>query len=88
MQYTATIKINIYDVKIENLQSDFVFKTKPNTGDKDALLTVPNPNYKSMLSDYPHLKSVKQKQSCPSILYWRPVVLLRSKLKSHRESGR
>ena len=59
MLYTATSKINICDVKIENLQSDFEFKTELNAVDKDVLLTVPNPNYKSMLSDYPHLKGVK-----------------------------
>ena len=49
----------MYDVKIENLQSDFEFKTELNAVDKDVLLTVPNPNYKSMLSDYPYLKGVK-----------------------------
>ena len=59
MLYTATSKINICDVKIENLQGDFEFKTELNAVDKDVLLTVPNPTYKSMLSDYPHLKGVK-----------------------------
>ena len=59
MLYTATSKINIYDVKIENLQSDFEFKTELNAVDKDVLLTVLNSSYKSMLSDYPHVKGVK-----------------------------
>ena len=59
MLYTATSKINIYDVKIENLHSDFEFKTELNAVDKDVLLTVPNSSYKSMLSDYPHVKGVK-----------------------------
>ena len=44
MLYTATSKINIYDVKIENLQSDFEFRTELNPVVKDVLLTVPNPN--------------------------------------------
>ena len=57
--YTATSKINIYNVKIENLQRNFEFKTELNAVDKDVLLTVPKPNYKSMLSDYPHLKGIK-----------------------------
>ena len=55
MLYTATSKINIYNVKIENFQSDFKFKTELNAVEKDVLLKVPNPNYKRMLSDYPHL---------------------------------
>ena len=59
MLYTATRKVNIYNVKIENLQSVFEFKTELNAVDKDVLLTVPNPSFKSMLSDYPHLKGVK-----------------------------
>ena len=52
MLYTATSKIIIYDVKIENLQSDFEFKTELNAVDKDVLLTVLYSNYKSMLSVY------------------------------------
>ena len=62
MLYTATSKINIYEVKIENLQSDFEFKTELNAKDKDMLLKVPavkNPNYKNILSNNPHLKGVK-----------------------------
>ena len=57
MLYTATIKINICDVKIESLQSDSEFKIELN--EKDLLLTVPNPKYESRLSDYPHLKGFK-----------------------------
>ena len=52
----------MYDVKIENLQSDFEFKTELNVVDKDVLLTVPNPNFRSMLSDYPQLKGVKREK--------------------------
>ena len=59
MLYTATSKIHIFDVKIENLQSDFEFKTGLNTVDKDVLLIAPNPNYKSVLSNCPCLKGVK-----------------------------
>ena len=59
MLYTATSKINIQDVKIKNLQSYFEFKTELNAVDKGVLLTVRLSNYKSMLSNYPHLKSVK-----------------------------
>ena len=60
MLYTTTSKIHIFDVKIENLQSNFEFKTGLNTVDKDKLLTAPNPNYKSVLSNYPRLKGVKK----------------------------
>ena len=59
MLYTATSKINTCNVKIENLQINFEIKTELKAVDKDVSLTVPNPNYKSMLSDYPHLKGVK-----------------------------
>ena len=62
MLYTATTNINIHDVQIENLQSEFAFKTEVNTVDKDVLLTVPNPSYKSTLSDYRQLKCVKMNQ--------------------------
>ena len=31
MLYTVTSKINIYDVKTENLQTDFEFKTNLNS---------------------------------------------------------
>ena len=53
MLYTATSKINIYDIKIENLQNDFQLKTELNAVDKVMMLTVPNPRCKSMLSDHP-----------------------------------
>ena len=56
MLYTATSNINIYNFKTENLQSNFEFKTKLNPVDKDVLWTVPNPNFKGVLSDYPHLE--------------------------------
>ena len=59
MLYTTTSKINIYDVKIENLQSDLEFKIELNAVENDVFLTVPNLNYKCKLSDYPHLKGVK-----------------------------
>ena len=59
MLYTATSTINIYDVKIENLQNDFQLKTELNAVDKAMLLTVPNPRCKSMLSDHHYLKDVK-----------------------------
>ena len=57
MLYTATIKINICDVKIESRQSDFEFKIELN--EKDMLLAVPNPKYESILSYYPHLRVFK-----------------------------
>ena len=59
MLYTVTSKINIYDVKNENLQSDFEFKTTLNAVDKDVLIILPYPNYKSMLSDNPNLKGIR-----------------------------
>lgn len=59
MLYTASSKINIYNVKIVNLQSDFKLKTELNALDKYVLLSVPNPSYESMLSCYPQLKGVK-----------------------------
>lgn len=59
MLYTASSKINIYNVKIVNLQSDFKFKTKLNALDKYVLLSVPNLSYESMLSCYLQLKGVK-----------------------------
>ena len=59
MLYTANSKVDNYNVKNENLQRNFNCNTEINAVDKDALLTIPNPNYESMVSDYPHLRGVK-----------------------------
>ena len=59
MLYTANSKVDNYNVKNENLQRNFNCNTEINVVDKDALLTIPNPNYESMMSDYPHRRGVK-----------------------------
>ena len=59
MLYTTNSKSSIYNVTIKNLEDEFEFTTEVNAVDKDVLLNVPNPDYGTILTKYPHLTGIK-----------------------------
>ena len=44
---------------IKNLEDEFEFTTEVSVVNKDVLLNVPNPEYGTMLTKYPHLTGIK-----------------------------
>ena len=48
---------------IKNLEDEFEFTTETNAVDKDVLLNVPNPDYGTMLTKYPHLTGIKMNEN-------------------------
>ena len=63
MLYTINFKLNIYNVTIKNLKEEFEFTTEMNAVDKDVLLNVPNPNYETIFTKYPHLTGIKMNEN-------------------------
>ena len=48
---------------IKNLEDESEFTTETNAVDKDVLLNVPNPDYGTMLTKYPHLTGIKMNEN-------------------------
>ena len=48
---------------IKNLEDEFEFTTEINAVDKDVLLNVPNTDYGTMLTKYPHLTGIKMSEN-------------------------
>ena len=75
MLYTINIKLNIYNVTIKNLKEEFEFTTEMNAVDKDVLLNVPNPNYETIFTKYPHLTGIKMNENQTKATLAIPVIL-------------
>ena len=63
MFYTTNSELSIYNVTIKNLEDDFEFTIEMNAVDKDVLLNVPNPDYGTRLTKYPHLMGIKMNEN-------------------------
>ena len=42
---STTKKLKIYNLKVENLDEDFSFRTELNNLEREVLITLPNPKY-------------------------------------------
>ena len=59
MMLCSTIqKIESYNVKVSNVQGTFEMNIQASKVDKGVLLSIPNPHYSKIISQYEHLKEV------------------------------
>lgn len=59
LMHTTTRNINIYRVNITNMSEGFQMRTEVNKVEKRELLTVPNPNYDTLIRRYQHLRDLR-----------------------------
>ena len=58
----TTKKLKIYNVKIENLDETFSFRTELNKVEREVLITLPNPDYSAMINSYEHLRGIEMNE--------------------------
>ena len=59
----TTRRIQIYKVNIDDIRNTFTFETELNRLEREVLLTLPNPNYSSVINKYEHLKGVTMNEN-------------------------
>ena len=59
MVHTAVRKIQVYNLKITNLEEDFEMCADISKVDKDVLLSLENPKYEAMVNKYRHLSDLR-----------------------------
>jgi len=59
MVHTAIRKIQVYNLKITNLEEDFEMCADVSKVDKDVLLSLDNPRYEAMVNKYRHLSDIR-----------------------------
>ena len=59
MVHTAVRKIQVYNLKITNLEEDFEMCADVSKVDKDVLLSLENPKYEAMVNKYRHLSDLR-----------------------------
>ena len=52
-------KIDVFEIKINDVSGDFQFKAEVNKVERETLLSLPNPNYESVLRQHQHLRDIK-----------------------------
>ena len=58
LMYSKQARLETYEVKIESTTNEFTMTTNLIKVDKPELLFLENPNYESLIQNYPHLKGV------------------------------
>ena len=61
MVHSTVRKIQVYNLKITNLEEDFEMCADVNKVDKDVLLSLENQRYEAMLTRYKHLSDIRLK---------------------------
>ena len=56
--HTTSRKIEVHNLTISNQEHSFKLNVEIHKVEKDMLLTVPNPEYKTLLQSYSHLRGV------------------------------
>ena len=56
---TVTKRIQLYNLSVSSVTSDFTLETEVTKVDRKELLTVDNPRYQETINKYPHLKGVR-----------------------------
>ena len=59
MLHTTTKKIDVYNVEITNINKNFNMSSEVNCVHRPVLLTLPNPLYREVIANNPHLEGVK-----------------------------
>ena len=55
MMHSTTRKIDVFEIGINDVSGDFQFKAEVNKVERETLLSLPNPNYESILRQDQHL---------------------------------
>ena len=59
MMHLTTRKIDVFEIEIDDISRDFQLKAEVNKVERETLLSLPNPNYESVLRQYQHLRDIK-----------------------------
>ena len=59
MLHTTTKKIDVYNVQITNVNKTFQMSSEVSCVDRPVLLTLPNPRYREVTANNPHLEGVE-----------------------------
>ena len=59
MLHTTTKKIDVYNVQITNVNKTFQMSSEVSCVDRPVLLTLPNPRYREVIANNPHLEGVE-----------------------------
>ena len=59
MMHSTIRKIDVFEVEINDVSGDFQFKTEVSKVKGETLLSLPNPNYESVLRQHQHLRDIK-----------------------------
>ena len=63
MLHTTTKKIEIFDITIQDVSSNFNFTTEVSKVERETLINIPNPKYDEMIKQFQHLKDIKMKDT-------------------------
>ena len=50
MLYTTTKKVEVFEIQIQDVASNFNFRTEVRKVEKDILINIPNPQYEAMIN--------------------------------------
>ena len=50
MLYTTTKKVEVFEIQIQDVASNFNFTTEVRKVEKDILINIPNPQYEAMIN--------------------------------------
>ena len=59
MMHSTTRKIDVIEIEINDVSGDFKFKVEVSKVERETLLSLPNPNYESVLRQHQHLQDIK-----------------------------
>ena len=59
MLHTTTKKIEIFDITIQDVSSNFNFTTEVSKVERETLINIPNPKYDEIIKQFQHLKDIK-----------------------------
>ena len=59
MMHSTTRKTGVFEIEINDVSGDFQFKAEVNKVERETLLSLPNPNYESVLRQHQHLRDIK-----------------------------
>ena len=59
MMHSTTRKIDVFEIEINDVSGDFQFKAEISKVERETLLSLPNPNYESVLRQHQHLRDIK-----------------------------
>ena len=59
MMHSTTRKIDMFEIEINGANGNFQFKAEVNKVEREILLSLPNPNFESVLRQHQHLQDIK-----------------------------